>query len=177
MQPRHPSLPDIWLISDARNDSRLEETIDRLPKSSGLIYRHYHLQPAERRARFDALALRARARGHILVLAGPPRQAREWGADGAYGPASRIAHGPALLRLATAHSLREIGQALRLRADAILLSPVFPTRSHPGEKSLGQVRFRLMAGRARVPIIALGGMTSPRASNLGVKKWAAIDGI
>ena len=30
-------------------------------------------------------------------------------------------------------------------ADAVLLSPVFPTRSHPGAPVLGPVRFRLLA--------------------------------
>jgi thiamine-phosphate pyrophosphorylase len=52
---------------------------------------------------------------------------------------------------------------------------VFPTRSHPGGKVLGPLRFRLLAARARLPVIALGGMDARRASRLGTPAWAAID--
>ncbi|MDE2406203.1 MAG: thiamine phosphate synthase, partial [Sphingomonadales bacterium] len=102
---------------------------------------------------------------------------RAWRADGAYGPPARLASGPRLLRLATAHDLRELAAARRARADAVLLSPVFPTRSHPGAATLGPQRFRALATRAGLPVIALGGMTAPRARALGVHHWAAIDGL
>lgn len=172
---RQPSFPRIWLISDARNDAALEKALKRLPRGSGLIFRHYHLPPIARRARFEALRRLARARGHVVVLAGTAGQALTWRADGAYGSAQMLAHGPALLRLATAHSLREIARARR--ADAVLLSPVFATRSHPGAQGLGAVRFRLLAAQARGPVIALGGMTRRRARGHGMKWWAAIDGL
>lgn len=173
MRPRQTSLPAIWLVSDARNDAGLERALMRLPRGSGLIFRHYHLDPAARRARFDGLRRIARRRGHAVVLAGSPGQARAWGADGAYGAPRLLAGGPALLRLATVHSLREMRQCSR--ADALLLSPVFPTRSHPGSATLGVVRFRLLAGRSRVPVIALGGMGQLAAQRLRWSRWAAID--
>jgi len=77
----------------------------------------------------------------------------------------------------SAHSLRELGMAQRMHAEAIVLSPVFPTRSHPGAGTLGPVRFRLLARHAQAPVIALGGMNRHRASSLRWKNWAAIDGI
>lgn len=177
MPIRHPSLPSVWLISDQRNDAALEEILALLPRGSGLIFRHYHMKPGERRARYRVLSRIARRHGHAIVLSGDARQARRWGADGAYGPPRLLARGLDLPRFVTAHSLREIGQAQRARADAILLSPVFPTRSHPGARTLGPVRFRLLAALATVPVIALGGMTQRRARHLQWKKWAAIDGI
>lgn len=177
MPRRQPALPSIWLVTDARNDARLERVLARLPRGSGLIYRHYHLDPPQRRARFERLAAIARRHGHVLVLSGEARQARQWRADGAYGSPARLACGPAILRLVTAHSLAEIAAARRARADAILLSPAFPTRSHPGTRALGPLRFRLLAARAGVPVIALGGMNAARARRLGARRWAAIDGI
>lgn len=177
MNKRHPRLPFLWLVSDARNDSALEEVLVRLPRGSGIIYRHYHLEPDERRTRFETLASIAHSRGHVLVLSGNAWQARRWGADGVYGPPERLQAGPAMLRLVTAHSLREIGQAHRARADAIVLSPVFPTRSHPNAPTLGPVRFLLLGNHARVPVIALGGVDPHRARALGGAGWAAIDGI
>jgi len=169
-------LPDIWVISDERNDARLEAVLNRLPRGSGLIFRHYHLTENERRVRFETLRRACRKRGHWIVLSGTARQARTWRADGAYGDPQKLAHGPETLRLVTAHSLREIGQAQRARADAILLSPVFPTRSHPRAKNLGPVRFRLLAKHAKVIVFALGGMNEHRARAMEWKNWAAIDG-
>jgi len=157
-------LPEIWLVSDARNDALLERALKRLPRGSGFIFRHYHLPEAQRRARFAALARLARARGHTVALAGTRTEARHWGADLAYGPGSH---------LVPAHSLREIGRISR--AVAILLSPAFPTRSHPGEKPLGPVRFRLLAVHAAVPVIALGGMNARSARRLDWRYWAGID--
>lgn len=161
-------LPHLWLLSDARNDAGLEDALRRLPRGSGFVFRHYHLPPAERRARFDRLARIARARGHVVVLAGDCAQARRWGADMAYGAGQA---------LATAHSLAEIAAANRRRAAAILLSPAFPTRSHPGAATLGPLKFRLLAARSTVPVIALGGMNPRTARHLKWPHWAAIDGL
>jgi thiamine-phosphate pyrophosphorylase len=175
---RAKSLPALWLISDARNDEGLERALARLPRGSGFIYRHYHLPDAERFARFRALRRIAKARGVMVVLADSARTAREWGADGIYGaPRSLYPRRRGLIHLATAHGLGELGLAARLGADAVLLSPVFPTRSHPGAPVLGAVRFRLLAGHARLPVIALGGVTSKSARGLRWPRWAAIDGL
>lgn len=175
MPKRQPHLPTIWLVSDARNDAALERVLKRLPRGSGLIFRHYHLPPRERHRRLQVLAGAARGRGHRVVLAGSAAEARKWRADGAYGSPDRIGAGPALLRLATAHSLRELRAARR--ADAVLLSPVFATRSHPGMKPLGPLKFRLLARLSPIPVIALGGMNRARARQLGWSHWAAIDGL
>ena len=177
MTKRQPALPRIWLISDARNDTLLERTLERLPRGSGLMFRHYHLPPEARRKRFDALARLARRRGHLVALSGSASAALRWGADAAYGPARLLGGGPAMPRLVTVHSLRELGAAHAARADAVLLSPVFPTRSHPGAASLGPMRFRLIAARANVPVIALGGMNRRSAARLKHPHWAAVDGL
>jgi thiamine-phosphate pyrophosphorylase len=171
---RYPSLPAIWLISDARNDAGLERALARLPRGSGLVFRHYHLAPTERRARFERLRRIAKRHGHCIFLSADARTARAWRADGAYGSAQSLATGPALPRLVTAHSVREMRAT---RADAVMLSPVFATRSHPGAESLGSVRFRLLARLAAVPVIALGGMTARSAAAYKLQRWAAIDGL
>lgn len=175
MPRRQSTLPKLWLISDARNDAVLAAALARLPRGSGFIFRHYHLDPRDRWARFEVLKRTAHRHGHWIVLAGTVAQARQWRADGAYGSPDLLSRGPAFQRLATAHDLREIGRVRR--ATAILLSPVFATASHPGGKTLGAVRFRALAGRARVPVIALGGMTAQSARLLQWARWAAINGL
>ncbi len=175
--PARQYLPALWLLSDARNDARLEAALERLPRGSGFIYRHYHLAPAERVARWHALARAARSRGHVLILADSTMTALEWGADGAYGAPRALYPRRDLLTLATAHDMAEIGQANRIGADALLLSPAFATRSHPGAAALGPARFRLLAAQAQMPVIALGGMTPDTARRLAWPRWAAIDGL
>ncbi len=167
MRPRQ-TLPALWLLSDARNDAVLEQALAKLPRGSGLVFRHYHLPPEERRARFAKVRRLCRAHGHVAVLAGATR----WPADGHYG-----ARMPGRLYLATVHSAREIARANLAGADAVLLSPVFPTRSHPGAATLGPVRFRLLARLSCAPVIALGGMDPRGARALRWPRWAAIDGL
>jgi thiamine-phosphate pyrophosphorylase len=171
------SFPDLWLLSDERNDARLEVALERLPRGSGLIYRHYHLADGDRVARWFELLRLVRAKGHVAVLADSAQTALEWGADGIYGAPRALHPTRDLLTLATAHDLAEIGLANRARADAVLLSPVFSTRSHPEGATLGPLRFRLLAARAQMPVIALGGVTPRGAQRLNWPRWAAIDGL
>lgn len=169
----HPVLPPRrLLLSDARNDAVLARAIARLPRGAGFVFRHYHLPPPARDARFRTLSRLCRARG-VILLASRPQAG--WRIDGVYGAPQELTRRG--MRMATAHSLREIAGAMRARADAVLLSPVFPTRSHPGGTVLGPVRFLLLARRAALPVLALGGMTPARARRLPVHGWAAIDGL
>jgi thiamine-phosphate pyrophosphorylase len=172
------NLPRLWLLSDQRNDAVLEDRLRALPPGSGFVYRHYHLAPHERIARFMALRRIARARGHLVILADSTLTAREWGADGVYGAARSLYPTRSdMVTVATAHDMTEIAAANRAHADAVMLSPVFPTNSHPGAPTHGPARFRHLARHARMPVIALGGMTADRARTLDWPRWAAIDGL
>ena len=174
---KNQPLPQLWLLSDERNDGVLEDALRRLPRGSGFVFRHYHLPPQERLARFRALSRLARARGHIMILSDSVQTVREWQADGVYGAPRSLRPATDLLRVASVHNLAEIGQARRAQADAVMLSPVFTTRSHPGAKTLGPARFRILAQHAPMPVIALGGMTQSTANRLEWPFWAAIDGL
>lgn len=176
--PTNQTLPELWLISDRRNDAVLEDALARLPRGSGFIYRHYHLPPEERIARYWQIERIARMRGHLVILADSALTAREWGADGIYGaPLSLVPRRGDMLMLATTHNLAEIAAANRIGADAVLLSAVFATASHPGATALGPMRFRTIAAHAQMPVIALGGMTQRNADRLQWPRWAAIDGL
>ncbi len=174
MKPRQPVLPQLWLMTDERLGAGLFAALRRLPRGSGVIFRHYSLPVAERRRLFDALLSHAKRRGLILFLAGDEAMARRWGADGAH---HRHPHAP---RFGTspAHDRKEIRAAERSGAAALLLSPLHPTRSHPGAPGLGPMRFAALCRATRLPVIALGGMTARRGEQarlLGAHGWAAID--
>lgn len=177
MTRRHP-LPDQWLLSDARNDDVLETALRSFSARIGFVFRHYHLPPEQRIERFARLKRIAQREGHTVILADSALTAREWGADGIYGaPLALYPRRAGLLRIATAHTMRELAQANRIGADGVMLSPVFSTRSHPGAKTLGPVRFLTMAQYSQAPVFALGGMDLRGAQRLRWPRWAAIDGL
>jgi len=57
------------------------------------------------------------------------------------------------------HNAEELECAHVSGADYAMLSPVFPTRSHPGAPHLGSDTFQSLADAAKLPIIALGGIS------------------
>jgi thiamine-phosphate pyrophosphorylase len=173
MDRRQP-LPRLWLMTDERQGETLWEALRRLPRGSGIVFRHYGLPPAERRALFGAVRRLARGRGLLLLLAGAPGEALAWGADGSHGAGPRS--GVRRLRSAPAHDLAGLRAAERAGADFVFLSPVFPTRSHPGALALGPRRFDALARASRLPVIALGGMDALKARRLReAYGWAGLD--
>lgn len=165
MKRRQP-LPRLWLMTDERQGDGLWRALERLPRGSGIVFRHYSLPAGERRRLYERVRRVARKRGLALLVAGGPLP----GADGAHGRRGRG------LRSASAHNMREMRAAERAGADLVFLSPVYPTRSHPGARPLGPRCFALIAHQARVPVIALGGMNAERARTLrGAYGWAGID--
>lgn len=176
MSLRH-TLPDLWLLSDARNDELLARALRALPRGSAFVFRHYHLDPKSRRARFEELMSLVAQGGHLLILSGSDDQAKAWGAAGSYGPPEAVGEAPELLRVATVHDAEEMAHANAAGADAVMISPVFATRTHPGIAPLGAEKFHALAAFAEMPVIALGGMNPERARELGWQRWAAIDGL
>ena len=174
---QNQTLPNLWLLSDERNDGVLDRALGRLPYGSGFVFRHYHLSAPDRRTRFEELARTARLNGHLVVLSDSPKTALEWGADGLYGAPEGLEQRSTRRLLATAHNAAEINKACEIGADALFLSPVFPTRSHEGNAALGVERFRDLAALSTLPVIALGGMTAERARRMNWGRWGAIDGL
>lgn len=171
MRHRHPShakeLPQRWLMTDPRLGDALWDAFAALPHGSGVILRHYELPFAERRALFAKIARIAQRRSLMLVVAGKnrlgsaPRHGRHRGA-----------------MTAPVHSRREAIAAIRNGAKLLFVSPIHATRSHPGARALGPVRFGLLIRGLGVPVVALGGMDERRwraLRPLGVHGWAGID--
>lgn len=186
-QGRHGNsiaLPRIWLFSDERvSPNRLLRAVSALPPGSGIVFRHYGLDPADRKTLFASVRALARRQRLILLLAGPAPLVQAWHADGRHisgtRPRGRRLSGGGL-RTASAHGPRDLARAMRGGVDLVFLSPVFPTRSHPGAGTLGPVRFGAMAARAAIPVVALGGMDARRFRRLrplGAYGWAAIDAL
>ena len=165
-------LPKVWLMTDPRLGDGLLAAVRKLPTGSGVVFRQYQLATDERLSLFQQIQRICRQRGHVLVLAGPD----DWRADGVHG---RSRFRPTQILTMPVHSLHEIREARRLRADLMFLSPVFATRSHPGTTALGLMQFARLARMAgSEKVIALGGMTRKKAQTITNRiayGWAGID--
>jgi thiamine-phosphate pyrophosphorylase len=167
------SLPRVWMMTDERQGAGLLGAVRNLPRGAGLVFRHYSLAEEARRALFEEVAAEARERGLRVLLAGSRVDAERWGADGWHGWGKGGG-----LRSASVHDLHQMRQAEAEGAALLFVSPVFATRSHPGGRTLGPRRFARLAGLARRPVIALGGVThanAPKLLRLGAYGWAGID--
>jgi thiamine-phosphate pyrophosphorylase len=164
-------------MTDERMGDALMSAIAALPRGSGIIFRHYLLNPADRAALFRTVQRQARRHRHVLLFGGSAREARRVGADGHHQRSPRAG---SRLHSAAVHNRRERIAAERLGVDLIFVSPVFATASHPGARPLGARGFGALSYKSKVPVIALGGMTRARFKALaGLKAygWAAIDGL
>lgn len=174
MLPRYPrsEYPRLWLMTDERMGDRLWAALHRLPPGSGVVFRHYSLPETDRRALFRHVRRIARARRLVLVVARPDRIGL---ADGVHGTVKGRG-----VRTWPAHDRREAVAGARAGADLLFVSPVHPTRSHPGAPALGPARAAAIGRGLRPKLIALGGMTPQRfraARRSDFYGWAAIDAL
>jgi thiamine-phosphate pyrophosphorylase len=168
MPPRHP-LPTVWLMTDERIGD-VVAAVRRLPRGAGVVFRHYATPATERRRLWRRLLRIALAKGLVLVRAGAEPMPGEMGVHG-----RGIGRG---LRTWPAHDRAEALGGKRVGADALFVSPVFPTRSHPGAPALGRRRACAIGAGLGVPLIALGGVDARRFRRLaGFHGWAAIDAL
>jgi len=101
-------------------------------------------------------------RGAKLLLNADIELAQEIGADGVQLTATQLAS----LRerpdvawcAASCHNAEELRRAEALGCDFVLLSPVLPTRSHPGAPTMGWEQFAEYAAGTTIPVYALGGL-------------------
>jgi len=81
------------------------------------------------------------------------------------------------LAAARVHDVRELRLALLARTPMVLLSPLYPTPSHPEWKPIPRLRAAALARLTGRRLVALGGMDArkfARIRRLGFRGWAGI---
>jgi hypothetical protein len=144
---RRQTKPEQWLIAQPPLGKKLAQALRKLPRGRGVLVLG-ELRPEERRY----LRQLARWRG-LTVATEEPRNA------------------------ARVHNLTELRQALFKRTPLILLSPLYPTPSHPDWQPLRRMRAAALARLAKRRLAALGGMNEQRfrrIQRLGFVAWAGI---
>ena len=164
--------PTAWLMTDERMGDALETAIVRAAAAgAGVIVRHHRSSREQRRG----VAALVHDHGALLGIAGDTGLAREAGAALVHNPDEPA---PGLPFSLSVHDATEALTALHSQAALVFVSPVFPTRSHPGAPVLGEsgaLALALMTGK---PAIALGGVDAEageRLMRLGFAGWAGID--
>lgn len=162
---RAGAVPRAIAMSDTARGVAPERLLRGLPAGGALILRHR-----------DAAALAALARRLVpvarrlkrrLLISGDAVLAGRVGADGVHLPEALLRRRPALARArprpgwivtASAHGPMALRLADQAGVDAVLLSPVWATESHPARPPLGVLRFAALCRAVRVPVLALGGV-------------------
>ena len=162
-----------------------EAVARRLPKGSAIVFRAFGAADAVERGL--RLATIARRRGLVLLAGADPALARAIGAQGVHLP-ERLGHLAGRIRLgqrdwivtAAAHDARAVSRGLKAGADAVVISPVFESRSPSAGRPLGPLRFAALARLARGRVYALGGVDAASVGRLlgsGAMGIAAVDGL
>ena len=167
--------PRCWLMTDARLGAAMPAIIAAMPPRSAIVVRPYALNAAGRHALIRAIRRAARAKRHLLLLSG---RGSASGYDGRHagGRCGTIARSGGWLSVPV-HDRREAERARRWRANAVLVSPIWPTASHALQPGIGLSRMTQLARISGCTAIALGGMTITRftqARRHGAQGWAAI---
>ncbi len=158
------SAPVLWLFTDAVRLPDPCMAIAALPRRlCGVVFRHDGV--AGRAALAKAVARQCRRLGIPLVVAGDARLAAAVGA-GVHLRGGRWPGGlgrkswrrPGTLITSSAHSEAELRRAWIMGADAVFLSPVLPTSSHPGAPAFGVLRWAALGLQAHGAVMALGGV-------------------
>ncbi len=175
--------PMILMTDPIRRPDPLSD-VRSLSRGCVVIFRHYgHPHRTELARKLVSVCAERRL---FLLIAGDAALARSVGADGVHLPewmvwrnpaAWRLARPPAWFVTASAHGPAALHRAHRIGADAAILSPVFPTASHPGARTLGPYRFSAWRHSVPLPVYALGGITPVTAKRLKAAGAAGLAGV
>lgn len=127
----------------------------------------------------------AGSRGLLFLVAGDVELALAVEADGCHLPERQLAdlarcRETFAFNTVAAHSGPALALAAHRGASAALLSPVFPTKSHPEAEALGVAGASALVSAAALPVYALGGInlqSAPALAGSAFAGLAAIEGL
>jgi thiamine-phosphate pyrophosphorylase len=176
------TLPALMALTDPDRTPDVVSFAKGLPEGAGLILRHFG-QPKPRMASMD-LAGVAAARKLVYLIGADPDLAAVVGAKGVHWPermakeaASYKRHQPARLMTMASHGPEGLAAAKEAKADAVLLGPVFASKSPSAGAPLGVKRFAELVASVDLPVYALGGVTPENARELADSGACGIAGI
>lgn len=162
-------LPSSYLITPDPDAFPADEFLQKLQTCLARGIRMVQLRaPSLGEGEYAELASRVlplcRASGALLMLNSEPDLVEKLGADGIHLTSRRLQANkvrplPEHYKvLASCHDPDQLAQAVAMGADAVVLSPVQATASHPETLPIGWDKFSAWVDCCPVPVYALGGM-------------------
>jgi thiamine-phosphate pyrophosphorylase len=178
-------LPNLLFFTDPQRTPHPERIAERLPAGAAVVFRAFSAADAIE----QGLRLReiTRRRGLLLLIGADDGLAVEVQADGLHLPERlaatlpdlRAAH-PSWLITVAAHDLTAAKVGEEAGADALVVSPVFASRSPSAGAPLGVERLMKIVGAVETPVYALGGIRADTVSRLtdsGIVGIAAVEAL
>lgn len=182
---RGKPLPNLLFFTDPARTPHPERVAERLPIGAAVVFRAFGAPDAVGRG----LKLReiTERRGLTLLVGADADLAARIGADGLHLPERmavdlpvlRARHADWLITLA-AHDQAAAARGAALGADALVVSPVFPSASPSAAAPLGLDGLKRIVGGVETPVYALGGVRADNCEMLldsGVVGIAAVEAL
>lgn len=188
--PQKKNLPAGIFITDEESIAQPEKVIATMPAGFAVIFRDY--DHPKRRELGEFLRPLCAGRGIIFLVAGDVGLAENLDADGLHLPEYMMKQADNIkavhshwMMTTSCHSKDAILRAATLAIDGALVSPLFPTHSHPESLTGEMATFDLgelshIISQTSLPIYGLGGINTQTACKLyglGLAGIAAIRGF
>lgn len=160
-------LPELYAISQAEKlgvDEFMDRLQDALRKGLRLVQvREKNMDPDTLQLLVRDVVSLSHSHGAQVMVNSDIELARSAGADGVHLQTAQFIERDVspvtdIMWSASCHNRAELLHAAELEADFAVLSPVLPTRSHPGAPTLGWEAFARACSGLPMPVYALGGM-------------------
>ena len=162
-------LPKVIIIFDDELFDKKKLLKLKIPKKSAILLRSYETKKRKKIAK--QLLNFCKMKKIKLLIGSDIKLAEDINADGIHFPEymvkknkinwtyiKNVKSNKKWIITTAVHNIQSLKKAEELNIDAALLSPVFPSKSHPNNKSLGLNKFLKIVKKTKLPIYALGGI-------------------
>ena len=182
---RGKPLPNLLFFTDPARTPEPERVAERLPPGAAVVFRAFGAPDAEARG----LKLReiTRRRGLGLLVGADADLAARIGADGLHLPERLAADLPTIrarrpdwLITLAAHDETAAVRGATVGADALVVSPVFPSASPSAGAPFGVEGLKRIVEAVETPVYALGGVRADTVARLletGIVGIAAVEAL
>lgn len=182
---RGKPLPNLLFFTDPERTPDPERVAERLPPGGAVVFRAFGAPDAAAQGR--RLREITRRKGLLLLVGADPGLALAVEADGLHLPERLASTLPSLretrpdwLITIAAHGLEAARAGAAAGADALVVSPVFPSRSPSAGAPLGVDGLKRLVEAVETPVYALGGVCADTVAgllNTGIVGIAAVEAL
>jgi len=178
-------IPPLLLMTDTERLPDPSALIPKLPAGSGIIIRHFSRE--EKIKLIFKVKKLCRKHKVLLLVSDDTKLALSMQCDGVHfselslkkaaGIGKALKTKPSLIYTCACHSQRFVHAAQKAKMDAILISPVFKTNSHPNAHTKGSWGFQNLARQTHLHCFGLGGLNKKTAQQLIQTRACGFAGI